>query len=372
MRGIMKMNRRSFIASAGGACFCSCGLSAVNAFAAQQTAAVRRQVVVGGRRVRTIDMHAHVFIDEAWPLVKDFPQTDKAMAALGASTMAIDTETMDRRFRLMDQMGIDVHVISVHPSQFLYFLEPDLSARIVQMQNEKIAALVAAHKDRFVGFGNISLQQPDLAVQQLDYAVRQLDMRGFIVGANVNGGELSTPKLDPFWKKIEELQTVVMIHPQGFDDLGKRLDGAGALGNNIGFLLDTTIALSHLIFEGVLDRFPGVKIIGAHGGGFLAADIGRFDNCNTLQAPCQRMKRKPSEYLRGPQLYFDSLVYSPQNLRNVVTAAGASQVVIGTDFGFPIASTTPVDTVLQTPGLSVDEQRMILGGNAERLLKLTS
>jgi aminocarboxymuconate-semialdehyde decarboxylase len=333
-------------------------------------ATARRQVLVGGQRVRTIDMHAHVFIDEAWPLVKDFPQTDKAMANLGTSPMAIDQATMDRRFREMDRQGIDVHVISVHPSQFLYFLQPELAARIVKMQNEKIAALVAAHKDRFVGFGNISLQQPDLAVEQLDYAVKQLDLRGFIVGANVNGGELANPKLDPVWKKVEELQTVVMIHPQGFDDLGKRLEGAGALGNNIGFPLDTTIALAHLIFEGVLDRFPNVKFIGAHGGGFLASYIGRFDNCNTLQAPCQRMKRKPSDYLRGPQLYFDSLVYSPQNLRNVITAAGASQVVIGTDFGFPIASTSPVDTVLQTPGLTAIEQRAILGETAARLIRL--
>jgi aminocarboxymuconate-semialdehyde decarboxylase len=365
------MHRRSFLKSTGIA-FCSCALarSAVARSLQTSVGAQRRQVAVGGRRVRTIDMHAHVFIDEAWPLVKDFPQTDKAMANLGPSPMAIDQATMDRRFRQMDEMGIDVHVISVHPSQFLYFLEPDLAARIVKMQNEKIAALVAAHRDRFVGMGNISLQQPDLAVQQLAYAVKQLDLRGFIVGANVNGGELANPKLDPVWKKIEELQTVVMIHPQGFDDAGHRLDGAGALGNNIGFLLDTTIALSHLIFEGTLDRFPGVKIVAAHGGGFLPADIGRFDNCNTLQDPCKKMSRKPSDYLRGPQLYFDSLVYSPQNLRNLVAAAGASQVVIGTDFGFPIASMTPVDTVLQTPGLSAEEQKMILGGNAERLLKL--
>jgi aminocarboxymuconate-semialdehyde decarboxylase len=367
----MRFSRRRFLQTTGVA-FCSCALarSAVARRLQPSVGAQRRQVVVGGQRVRTIDTHAHVFIDEAWPLVKDFPQTDKAMANLGRSPMAIDQASMDRRFQLMDQMGIDVHVISVHPSQFLYFLEPDLAARIVKMQNEKIAALVAAHRDRFVGFGNISLQQPDLAVQQLDYAVKQLDMRGFIVGANVNGGELANPKLDPVWKKIEELQTVVMIHPQGFDDPGKRLDGAGALGNNIGFPLDTTIALAHLIFEGVLDRFPGVKIIGAHGGGFLASYIGRFDNCNALQAPCQKMMRKPSQYLRGPQLYFDSLVYSPQNLRNVVTAAGASQVVIGTDFGFPIASMTPVDTVLQTPGLSAAEQRAILGENAAGLLKL--
>jgi aminocarboxymuconate-semialdehyde decarboxylase len=368
----MNSSRRVFIKSTGVA-FCSCAFArSAEAFALRAfgQAPSRRQVAVGGQRVRTIDMHAHVFIDEAWPLVKDFPQTDKAMANLGRSPMAIDQASMDRRFQQMDQMGIDVHVISVHPSQFLYFLEPELAGRIVKMQNEKIAELVAAHRDRFAGFGNISLQQPDLAVQQIDHAVTQLDVRGFIVGANVNGTELANPKFDPVWKKLEELQTVVMIHPQGFDDPGKRLDGAGALGNNIGFLLDTTIALSHLIFEGVLDRFPGVKIIAAHGGGFLQSDIGRFDNCNALQPPCQRMKRKPSDYLRGPQLYFDSLVYNPQNLRNLVTATGASQVVIGTDFGFPSASMTPVDTVLETPGLSAAEQRAILGENAARLLKL--
>src|ERR1043166_213229 len=244
----MKSSRRGFIKSTGLA-FCSCAIArSAQAFALQQPA--RRQVLVGGQRVRTIDMHAHVFIDEAWPLVKAFRKTNKAMANLGRSPMAIDQASMDRRFRQMDEMGIDVHVISVHPSQFLYFLDPDLAARIVKMQNEKIAALVAAHKDRFVGMGNLSLQQPDLAVQQIDYAVKQLDLRGFIVGANVNGGELANPKLDPVWKKIEELQSVVMIHPQGFDDTGHRLDGAGALGNNIGFPPDPTIALPPLIFEG--------------------------------------------------------------------------------------------------------------------------
>ena len=358
------MDRRKFL-------FCSCTVVASRALAsAFQAAPVRRQVAVGGRRVRTVDMHAHVFVQEAWPLVKDLPQVDRAMANLGNSAMAVDAGGLDRRFREMDRHGIDVHVISVHPSQFLYFTDADLAARIVKMQNERIAALCAAHPDRFVGFGNVSLQQPDLAVEQMNYAVQTLALRGFIIGANVNGGELANPRLDPFWKRAEELGTVILIHPQGFDDGGKRLEGAGALGNNIGFPLDTTIALAHLLFEGHLDRFPGLKIVGAHGGGFLASYIGRFDNCNALQAPCQKMKRKPSEYLRGPQLFFDSLVYSPQNLRHLVTTAGASQIVIGTDFGFPIASSTPVDTILQTPALTDEERIAMLGGNAARLLRL--
>jgi aminocarboxymuconate-semialdehyde decarboxylase len=371
----MGVDRRRFLTAAttmGGMLFCRCGVTAVQAFLAQAPSAgpARREVVVGGRRVRTIDVHSHVFVQDVLPLVEDRKELDPALRGLGSSPMAIDASTLDRRFREMDRQGIDVHVISVHPSQFLYFAEPDLAAKIVKIQNEKIAQLCASHPERFVGFGNVALQQPDLAVEQADYAVRKLGLRGFIVGANVNGGELASSKLDPFWRKIEELGTVILVHPQGFDDAGKRLDGAGALGNNIGFPLDTTIALAHLIFEGVLDRFAGLKIIAAHGGGFLASYIGRFDNCNALQPPCQRMKRKPSEYLRGPQLYFDSLVYSPQNLRHVVNETGATQVVIGTDFGFPIASRTPVDTVLQTPGLTADEQVAILGGNAARLLKM--
>jgi aminocarboxymuconate-semialdehyde decarboxylase len=361
---------RSTVAAGGGFVLCSCTAFVWPTALAAQTASSRRRVTIGGKTIRTIDMHSHVFIQEAWPLVKDLPQVDRAMANLGSGPMAVDAATIDRRFREMDRQGIDVHVISVHPSQFLYFTTPDLAERIVKMQNEKIAEICAAHPDRFVGLGNVSLQAPELAVDQLNDAVAKLNLRGVIVGANVNGGELVNAKLDPFWKRAEELGTIVFVHPAGWEDGAKRLDGAGALGNNIGFPLDTTVALSHMIFEGFLDRFPGLKIVAAHGGGFLASYIGRSDNCHALQATCQKAKRKPSEYLRGPQLYFDSLVYSPQNVRNLVTAAGASQIVIGTDFGFPIASSTPVDSVLQTPDLTAEEQVSILGGNAARLLKL--
>jgi aminocarboxymuconate-semialdehyde decarboxylase len=373
----MAMNRRRFLATgasaAGGVLFCRCVPASARALATGAQAgraSPRREIVVGGRRVRTVDVHSHVFVQDVWSLVKDLPQVDRAMASLPASPMAIDAATLERRFVEMDRQGIDVHVISVHPSQFLYFTEPDLAARIVRIQNEKIAELAAAHPDRFVGLGNASLQQPDLAAEQVEHAVTNLGLRGFIVGANVNGGELADPRLDPVWKRAEALGAVVLLHPQGFDDPGRRLAGAGALGNNIGFPLDTTIALAHMVFEGLLDRFPGLRIVAAHGGGFLASYIGRFDNCRDVQPPCQRMQRKPSEYLRGPQLHFDSLVYSPQNFRHLVATVGASQVVVGTDFGFPIASRTPVDTVLETPGLSDEERFAILGGNAARLLRI--
>ena len=190
----MKIDRRHFLfCGCGVAASTVCGARAMHASALQGPA--RREVTIGGRRVRTVDMHSHVFVQEAWPLVKDLPQVDRAMANLGNSPMAVgDRAALDRRFREMDRVGIDVHVISVHPSQFLYFTEPGLAARIVRMQNERIAELCAAHPDRFVGFGNVSLQQPDLAVEQMNYAVDKLDLRGFIVGANVNGGELASPE----------------------------------------------------------------------------------------------------------------------------------------------------------------------------------
>jgi len=360
------MNRRRFLHAIGAA---GCGAFCCRAWsAAAQTP--RAPVVVGGRRVRTVDMHSHVYVDDVYPLVKDRKEIDPALAGLTRSPMAIDQASIERRLQEMDRQRIAVHVLSVHPSQFLYFLEADLAARVVRMQNEKIARLCAAHRDRFAGFGNVSLQHPDLAAAQIEHTVAELGFRGVIVGANVNGDELVNPRFEPFWKKAESLGAIVFIHPQGFADTGRRLAGAGALENNIGFPLDTTIALAHMIFEGFLDRYAGIRILAAHGGGFLASYIGRFDNCRDRQAPCQRMQRKPSEYLRGPQLYFDSLVYSPDNLRYIVTAAGASQIVIGTDFGFPIASSTPVDTVLQTAGLTPDQQAAILGGNAEKLLKL--
>ncbi|HEY7450633.1 MAG TPA: amidohydrolase family protein [Vicinamibacterales bacterium] len=367
----MAIDRRQFLRTTaiagGGFMFCECGLSAG---ALRQSQSGPRQVMVGGKRVRTVDMHSHVYVDAVWPLVQDRKEVDKGLPALAKGPMAVDTGTLERRLKEMDRQGIDVHVLSVHPSQYLYFVDADLSARIVKMQNEKIAEICAAHPDRFVGLGSVSIQHSALVAEQMDYAITKLGLRGFTVGANVNGEELVNPKFEAFWKKADELGLPILLHPAGFEDTGRRFAGPGALVNNIGFPLDTTVALSHMIFEGFFDRYAGARIVAAHGGGFLASYIGRSDNCHSLQTGCQQMKRKPSDYLKGPQLYFDSLVYNPQNLRHLVTSAGASQIVMGTDFAFPIASTTPVDTVLATPGLSAEEQIAILGGNAARLLKL--
>jgi aminocarboxymuconate-semialdehyde decarboxylase len=191
-----------------------------------------------------------------------------------------------------------------------------------------------------------------------------------MIGTNIAGDELSSSRFDPFWSKAQELGIVVVIHPSGFSEGGTRLEGAGSLENTLGNPFDTTVALSHMIFSGFLDRFPGIKILAAHGGGYLPSYVGRSDKCHSWNEACQKMQRKPSEYLRGPQLYFDSLVYSADNLRHLVTTVGADRVVIGTDFAYDMSSRTPVDDVLNTLGLKPREQAAILGDTAAKLLRL--
>ena len=340
-------------AAAAGLVFVGCGLTPG---AAAQPAARRREVVVNGKRVRTIDCHAHCHVPEALALMN----RKETYPALVVS---------DDRIKAMDAQGIDVEALSINPI-FWYKAERDLAAQVVKLQNDKLAEICAQHKDRFVGLGSVALQHPDLAAEQLEDAVKRLGLRGTLIGGSVNGEELSDPRFHPFWAKAEQLGAVVFIHPQGTTELAGRLKGNGVLANVIGNPLETTIALSHLIFEGTLDRFPGVKILAAHGGGYLPSYAGRSDaGCVTFPARCtKQLKLKPSEYLR--RLYYDSMVFTPEGLRHLAAEVGATQIVMGTDYPFPWTKTA-VDHILETPGLSDADRAAILGDNAARILNMT-
>jgi aminocarboxymuconate-semialdehyde decarboxylase len=195
-------------------------------------------------------------------------------------------------------------------------------------------------------------------------------LRGALIGGSVNGEELSDPKFHPFWAKAEQLGALIFIHPQGTaDSASGRLKGNGVLENVIGNPLETTIALSHLIFEGTLDAYPGLKICAAHAGGYLPSYAARSDQgCVTFPQRCTKtLKKRPSEYLK--QLYYDSLVFTPEGLRHLIAELGASQIVLGTDYPFPWTNTA-VDHILNTPGLSDDERVAMLGETAEKLLSI--
>src|SRR5215813_4264853 len=286
----------------------------------------RREVVVGGRRVKTIDVHAHCVIPEAYALL-GLKVDDHRGPGIG--------EVGQRRIREMDAQGIDMEALSINPAW--YRAERDVAEKVIKIQNEALAGFCAKYPDRFVAFASVALQFPDLAVQQLVDGVKKLGLRGAAVGASVAGDEFADPKFHPFWAKAEQLGVLIFIHPQSTPDLAKRFKGNGWLANTIGNPLDTTIALQHLIFEGTLDRFPGLKVIAAHGGGYLASYAARSDhacfvspkNCN----PEIKLKKKPSEYLN--QLYFDALVFTPEALRHLVAQVGASQVMLGSDHPIP-------------------------------------
>jgi len=352
----MTTNRREMLARVGGglAALASleCGVASP-AFAQAQPR--RREVAVNGKRIRTVDLHAHCHVPEA-------------DALMGFKMPMPSLVVSPERIAAMDRQGIDIEALSLNPI-FWYKAEPDLAGQVVKLQNEKLAEICAAQPDRFVGLASVALQHPDLAAAQLEDAVKNLGLRGALIGGSVNGEELSDPKFHPFWAKAEELGVVIFIHPQGSAELGAsgRLKGNGVLGNVIGNPLETTIALSHLIFEGTLDAYPALKICAAHAGGYLPSYAARSDQgCVTFPARCTKMlAKKPSEYLG--QLYYDSMVFTPEGLRHLVAEVGASQIVMGTDYPFPW-TTTSVDHILNTPGLSDAERAAILGETAAKLL----
>jgi aminocarboxymuconate-semialdehyde decarboxylase len=313
--------------------------------------------MVNGRRVRTIDIHAHCVIPEALNLMP------------GARANPPSLVLGPQRLLEMDAQGIDVQVLSIN--QFWYAAPRETAARIVELQNERLAQICAEHPDRFVPLASVALQDPPLAAAQLERAATKLGMRGVAIAAHVNGDELSAPKFHPFWAKAEQLGVVVFIHPQAISELDARLRGNGGLANVIGNPLDTTIALSHLIFEGTLDTFASLTICAAHGGGYLGSYRSRSDHgCAAApNADCSRpLKKRPSEYIK--HIYVDSIVFTSEALRFLVTQSGADHVLMGTDHPYTW-NPTAVDHVLQTPELSDADRIAILGGNAARLLRLT-
>jgi predicted TIM-barrel fold metal-dependent hydrolase len=361
-------NRRTFLkdaASAAGLVFVGCGLT--GAAAQSPRAAARRPVTIKGKRITTVDMHAHCAVAEANELLRRAPA---APTQAQGSLLALDGDPLVRRLAAMDAQGIDVAVLSINPNW--YDADRDVAAKVIAVQNEAMAAFCAAHADRFTACASVALQFPDLAAQQLERAMKTMAFRGAAIGGSVAGAELADRKFDPFWAKAEELGAVVFIHPQGTGSapLADRLKGNGLLGNVIGNPLETTIALSHLIFEGTLDRYPRLKLCAAHGGGYLPSYMSRSDHgCQTFPTQCTAgvPKLKPTEYVK--RMYYDSLVFTPEGLRHLVAEVGADHIVMGTDYPYPWVD-APVDHVLGTPGLNDGEREAILGGTARRLLGL--
>jgi len=348
-------NRREFVNTVAGA--------AAAAFVSGRLPAApeaRRDVRVGGKRVTVVDVHAHAGIAEVADVVKGTPL--ERFGRSGGRALGPD------RIQELDKRGIDVQALSVN-AFWWYAADRDLAAKIVAVQDEGVAKWCAAHPDRFAGFTSPALQFPDLAAEQTEHAVKNLGMRGVAIGGHVAGEPLSMAKYDPFWAKVQELGVMVFMHPNNAENVAKpeAFAGAGDLGNVVGNPLETGLFLTHLMFDGTLDRFPGLKVCGAHAGGYLPSYFGRTDVACSVRPNAKCVNKKhPREYLYD-QILADSMVFSPEGIRHLVAEMGASQVVYGTDIPFVWPDT--IDAILEAE-IPDTQKEAILGGNLAKLLKL--
>lgn len=334
----------------------------------------------------TVDVHAHILIPALQQLVADSdPAGLGAQQALevrrnGPESMAASGRMikerwaqltdLDRRLADMDAQGVDVQLVSPSPSHFYYFAAEDLSLQLARKANQSVRDFVDRAPDRLNGLGLVPLQHPALMVEALEDAVLECGLLGVEIGSFAatpeeperTTVELSDPRLAPFWSRAEELGALVFLHPFGCS-LDERLDRF-YLANTVSQPAENAVALSHLIFSGVLDRHPDLKILAAHGGGYLPTSLGRSDHAWKVRPEAHGCAQPPSSYLK--KLYFDSLVHSAAELRALVAAAGPGQVLLGSDYPFDMGSDLPVDEV-QAAGLSADDEAQVLGGNAAAL-----
>ncbi|MDH2234711.1 amidohydrolase family protein [Pigmentiphaga sp. GD03639] len=327
-----------------------------------------------------VDMHCHMLVPAAEALARphlpptpDTTQrfqtleTRQASAAMAAACR-IQLLDADRRLSDMDAMGIDIQVISPAPNHYAYWADESLGREIARTVNDGLAEVAARHPTRMRALGTVPMQSPRLAVEEMKRCVRELGMAGVEISTNVAGTELSDPRFHPFFHAAQELGAILFLHPTGFTH-GDRL-APYHLNNIIGNPLDSTVALAHLIYGGVLDEYPDLKICVAHGGGLLPSYIGRFDHAHRVRPDCHaHCQHAPSHYLK--RMYFDTMVFDPDQLDWLVRKYGAFQVLLGTDYPYDMGETRPLE-LLQRTALTEDERGLVAGLNAARLLGLPS
>jgi aminocarboxymuconate-semialdehyde decarboxylase len=334
-----------------------------------------------GRETRphstTVDLHAHVGVARAAeiakphldlatiPLAHSASADTKAVSAKQEADIAPASRGYDKRLADLDRMGIDVQVVCPPPPQCYYTVPLDIAVAATRALNDGIAEYVAGQPDRLVGLGGVPMTDGTEAAKELERCMTTLGFKGVEVLTNVAGNELSDPAYAPFWQKAEELGALVMIHPNGFTE-GRRFSRF-YFNNVIGNPLETTLALHYLIFDGVLERHPKLKLFAVHGGGYLGAYPGRIDHAWGARSDCHAgLPRPPTEYLK--RVYVDTVVFTPYQLAELIRVFGADHVLMGTDYPFDMAEYDPIGHVASVDGIDAPTVAAIAGGNAKQLL----
>ena len=325
-----------------------------------------------------VDMHGHVLIRSAADLVRPHLAADPRTQFYSEDTRILtrhqDQERerhltdLDQRLADLDAMGIDIQIVSPAPPQCGYAVAPDLAVRATQMVNDGVAAFVARRPDRLAPLGTVPLQAGgEAAATELERCVRQLGFKGVQILTHVGEKEISDADFAPFWAKAEALDTVVMIHPAGFTEA--RRFGRYYFNNVIGNPFDTTMALHYLIFDGVLQRHPSLKLVAVHGGGYLPAYSGRIDHAWGARSDSHgTLTDPPTTYLK--RIYVDAIVFTPHQLEALVGLFGASHVMLGTDYPYDMGEYDPLAHLASARTLDPVATNMIAGGNARMVFGL--
>jgi len=326
-----------------------------------------------------IDIHSHVAVPEAAAFVA--PHLDLSTIPLvhfaTPGTQALNRKqdadrrevftTIAPRLAELDAMGIARQVVKPPPPQCYHTVKLDIAVPAARMVNDGIAEFVGRRPDRFIGMGTVPMQDGAEAATELERCMGKLGFKGVQILTNVAGRELSDPAFAPFWAAAERLGALVVIHPNGFTE-GERFRRF-YFNNVIGNPLETTLALHYLIFDGVLERHPDLKLLAVHGGGYLPAYSGRIDHAWGARSDAHGdLPKPPTEYLK--RVYFDTVVFSPHQLEYLVRQFGADRILMGTDYPFDMADSDPVGHVGSVASFDDATRDAIVGGNARRLLGL--
>ncbi|MEU5095382.1 amidohydrolase family protein [Streptomyces sp. NPDC020996] len=328
----------------------------------------------------SIDVHAHAHAPTAERLAQDMPGYQAHLAGLARRYRDPRTATHMRgiervwahrlsdlptRLADMDRAGVAAQLVSVNPGQYHHWADPVEAEALVVATNEDLAQLISRRPDRLAALGHVSLQHPELAAGQLDGLMRRPGFVGTQISSHAAGMDLSDRRLDDFWQVAEQHEAVVFLHPLGCPELTDRL-APSYLNNIIGQPVETTIALSHLIFTGVLDRHPRLRICAAHGGGYLPTCPGRSEHAYRVRPDSHSMAHPPSWYLR--RMWFDTVIHSPAGARALIDSVGADRLVVGTDYPFDMGVDEPERFLAEVQGLDDADREAIRTDNARRLL----
>jgi aminocarboxymuconate-semialdehyde decarboxylase len=336
-----------------------------------------------GREIRphslTVDIHSHVQVPAAAAYAKPHQTPDPRASTYTAETRILARKQdedrtpnlvdLSLRMRDFDAMGIDAQVISPAPAQCYYSIPPEIGIKAARLVNDGIAEIVAKMPKRIpAAMGSVPMQAGgEAAAEELEYAVKSLGFKGVEILAHVGDLEISDPSFEPFWAKAEALGAVVFIHPASFTE--PRRFGKFYFSNVIGNPLDTTMALHHLIFEGVLERYPNLKIIASHGGGYLPAYSGRIDHAWGARSDAHgSLPKPPSFYLK--KIYLDTIVFTPDQLEALVKLFGVEKILLGTDYPYDMGEYDPIGHIASVASFTDADRAAIAGGNAKALFGL--